>query len=508
LTVDAATSQQEESVTTDQGGHERGLRANAIGLGGDVIVAVANVAPSSAVAFTLALLLTLTGLASPLVVVIVGALMLCVTLGYAAMNRWRPSAGAPYVWVGEATTPVAGIGTGLMQALGATLFNIGNITLAGAYLLFVVSPSSTFPKAVTWLIAAAIMGVLLWISIRGLRPSVWVQTGLIVIEYASVISFVILALIHEASGAGGASLPSIHDFSFASNIGGIRGLANAGVTCAVLYAGWEAVAVVGEESTKSRQNPGRAMIASVAFLLIWFTGLIMVFQSIASQKTLLAHGGDVLAYAGQLVAPGLAGRILPLAVLIAVIGTTQLQMTEASRILYAFARDRLLPGFLGKINANHGTPWAALTVLGLIPPIFLIPYLASSSFFTIITNIISSGGELYLFLYFVVAVSSVWFFRSQLRQSGRTMLVGGILPLLGGLLMLVLCVYGMTTEKGVVTGVALGIIALCYLVAFIIVRVVRDSPFLDELQRRRAAGISGPDAEPAPAADVKGAADA
>ncbi len=136
---------------------------------------------------------------------IVGALMLFVTLGYAAMNRWRPSAGAPYVWVGEATTPVAGIGTGLLSALGATLFNIGNITLAGAYLLFVVSPSTTFPKAVTWLIAAAIMAVLLWISIRGLRPSVVVQTALIVIEYASVISFVILALIHEASHAGGAA---------------------------------------------------------------------------------------------------------------------------------------------------------------------------------------------------------------------------------------------------------------------------------------------------------------
>jgi len=67
-------------VTTDQDGASRGLRANAIGLGGDVIVAVANVAPSSAVAFTLALLLTLTGLASPLVVLIVGVLMLFVTL--------------------------------------------------------------------------------------------------------------------------------------------------------------------------------------------------------------------------------------------------------------------------------------------------------------------------------------------------------------------------------------------------------------------------------------------
>ena len=482
-------------MTVEQDGPQRGLRANAIGLGGDVIVAVANVAPSSAVAFTLALLLTLTGLASPLIVLLVGLLMLCVTLGYAAMNRWRPSAGAPYVWVGEATSPVAGIGTGLLSALGATLFNIGNITLAGAYLLFVVSPSSTFPKAVTWLIAAAIMGVLLWISIRGLRPSVWVQTTLIVIEYASVISFLILALIHEASHAGGATLPSWSDFSFGSNIGGIHGVANAGVTCAVLYAGWEATSVVSEESTKPRHNPGRAMVASVAFLIIWFTVLVMVFQGITNQKTLLAHGGDVLAYAGSLLAPGLAGRILPLAVLIAVIGTTQLQMTESSRLLYAFARDRLLPRFLGQISQKHQTPWAALAVLGLIPPIFLIPYLASSSFFKVITDIISSGGELYLFMYFMVAVSSVWFYRSQLTKSGRSLLLGGILPLIGGGVMLVLCIYGMTTEAGVVTGVALGILVLCYALAFIIVRTAKDSPFLEELQRRRTAGLSGPDEE-------------
>ena len=64
------------------------------------------------------------------------------------------------------------------------------------------------------------------------------------------------------------------------------------------------------------------------------------------------------------------------------------------------------------------------------------------------------------------------------------MLLGGILPLIGGGLMLVLCMYGMTTEAGVVTGVALGILGLCYALAFIIVRTAKDSPFLEELQRR------------------------
>jgi hypothetical protein len=98
-------------------------------------------------------------------------------------------------------------------------------------------------------------------------------------------------------------------------------------------------------------------------------------------------------------------------------------------------------------------------------------------------------------MYFMVAVSSVWFYRSQLTKSGRSLLLGGILPLIGGGVMLVLCIYGMTTEAGVVTGVALGILVLCYGSAFVIVRTAKDSPFLEELRRRRAAGLSGPDEE-------------
>jgi amino acid transporter len=56
-------------------------------LGGDFVASVATVAPSSSVAFTLALLLGFTGLASPLAVLVVGVAMLFVSFGYAQMNK-------------------------------------------------------------------------------------------------------------------------------------------------------------------------------------------------------------------------------------------------------------------------------------------------------------------------------------------------------------------------------------------------------------------------------------
>src|SRR5215470_20320488 len=58
------------------------LLANAVSLAGDWVASVACVAPSSTVAFTLALLLLFAGLASPLAVVVAGVGMLLVAVGF------------------------------------------------------------------------------------------------------------------------------------------------------------------------------------------------------------------------------------------------------------------------------------------------------------------------------------------------------------------------------------------------------------------------------------------
>ena len=488
-------------MSTQVGAHDQvGLKSDAVNLFGDFIVSIANVAPSSSVAFTLALLLSFAGHTSPLAVLVVGVAMFLVSVGYANLNRWRAHAGAPYVWVSEAVAPSIGVGTGLLNAITSTLANVGNITLAGVYLLFVISPTNTFSKPVTWVIATAIMGVLAWLAIRGIRPTVWLQVTFVVIEYAAVISFVVLALIHEASHKAGATLPGISNFTVQKAVGGIggfKGLAEAAVVCGFLYLGWEATANLGEESTKRRFNPGRAMMMGTGFLTVWYTFLIIVFQGIASQQTVLAHGSDVLGYAGQLLVPGFWGRALPLAVLIAVLGTSQIQMVEPSRVLYAMSRDRLLPRVWRMIGRTHQTPWAGLLILAVIPPIVLIPYLASASAFKAIGYVISADGMLGLFMYFVIALSSVWFYRAELRGRPGRILLFGVAPLLGGLFMGTIFFYGLTTQKAVVAYVAVAGVALAYVLGFIIWRAAKSSPLRDELAaRRRPAGADSWTQEP------------
>jgi hypothetical protein len=133
-------------------------------------------------------------------------------------------------------------------------------------------------------------------------------------------------------------------------------------------------------------------------------------------------------------------------------------------------------------------------VLAAIPPILLIPYLANSSANTAIGYIMSADGMFGLFLYFVIALSSVWFYRAFLRRSVGTFILVGVLPLLGGLFMGAIFFYGLTTQSATVAWVALAGVALAFILGALVVwRTPADSPFFAE--RRKADRMGSADAE-------------
>jgi amino acid transporter len=174
-------------------------------------------------------------------------------------------------------------------------------------------------------------------------------------------------------------------------------------------------------------------------------------------------------------------------------------MIEPSRVLYALARDKVIPRIFGFIGRAHQTPWAGLLILAAIPPILLIPYLASASANTAIGYVISADGMFGLFMYFVIAVSSVWFYRAYVRRSVLTFLVLGVVPLLGGLYMGAIFFYGLTTQTTVVAVVSVVGVALSFaLGAFVVWRASPSSPFFAEFdERRRSDRMGETEEEPA-----------
>ena len=72
-----------------------GLAEKSVGLRGDWIASITNVAPTAATTLTMAALIGAAGLGSPLALLVAGAAMLCCSVAYHRLNKWQASADAP-----------------------------------------------------------------------------------------------------------------------------------------------------------------------------------------------------------------------------------------------------------------------------------------------------------------------------------------------------------------------------------------------------------------------------
>ena len=108
-----------------------GLRERSVGLRGDWIASITNVAPTAATTLTMAALIGASGLASPLALLIAGAAMLCCAVAYHRLNSWQSSASAPVEWVARGLSPIIGFAVGILVLMTALTSNIGNSVTPG-----------------------------------------------------------------------------------------------------------------------------------------------------------------------------------------------------------------------------------------------------------------------------------------------------------------------------------------------------------------------------------------
>src|SRR6266581_3329080 len=179
------------------------LREGAVGLWGDFIAAVTNVAPSAAVALTLGAIIAVSGLATPLLIIIVGAAMLCIALAYHRLNLWQPTPAAQVMWIARAVLPI----------LESTVSNIANISLMGPYLLGIFSSDLAANAFLGYLTSLAVMAVVCAVAIIGIRAAIRFQTYILWIEYGIMLVFGILVYWAEFTGHAGTSVPSLSWFS-------------------------------------------------------------------------------------------------------------------------------------------------------------------------------------------------------------------------------------------------------------------------------------------------------
>ncbi|KAK4055571.1 hypothetical protein OIV83_000117 [Microbotryomycetes sp. JL201] len=156
--------------------------------------------------------------------------------------------------------------------------------------------------------------------------------------------------------------------------------------------GWDASGHVAEETKNASLQTARGIFWSATSAGVLAFPLLILFlfcsPNIDDLFSLSAPQPFVLIYS---MALGRGGQLVM--TLVAIIGlfiNTSLAVTAASRLVFAIARDGILPGssWIGRVD-QHGTPKNAILFIGIVAGVLLCSILPSAVAFT---SLVSAGG--------------------------------------------------------------------------------------------------------------------
>jgi amino acid transporter len=434
-TSDVRAESSEHPVSGTAGTVE-GLRANAIGLAGAIIVGMASSGPTASLALTLAAIVGTSSYGGPIAVLVCALPMLGIALAYRRLNTSRVTCGASYTWVGGAITPYVGFMVGWTMLLGYFLGTISDVLPIGPYVLAALVPGaqhSAFAAALSGTIWLVIVTVIAYLGIQATARFQWLIAA---IEYITVFAFAVVAL---AAVFGGNPVSASFDWSWFSwqGIGGSSGLIGGILIAVYMFSGWDTSIYVNEETKESNINPGRAVLISVLTLTFMYSFLTFAYQGAVKKDALLAHGDNALFYIVQQLAGSPWDKVMIAAVLFSIIGATQTALVSGSRIAFAMGADRTLPQALGKTHPVHKTPAVAtLLFAGLALIVLWLYVLGSSSVQGAFENVISSVGLMFALFYTATGIGMAVYYRKLAARSLAKLFEFAIVPLASALFLL------------------------------------------------------------------------
>jgi amino acid transporter len=346
-------------LTTNIDPPATGLRRNAVGLGGAVIMSAAIMGPAVSTFFNPQFSTPFSGAATPFIYLICLVAIVITASGIMAMAARLPSAGAFYTYVTRGLGPKAGFVTGGLTFVAYALLPPAEIGLIGSYLQSTLHDQFGW-NVPWWLIGLLPAAVMIFLAVEGIQSSL--RTALVLFT-AEVVVVMVMALI--IVGRGGKDGLTLHPLSPTASPHGFQGLVTGFVFAALSFVGFEAAATLGEEVRRPARNVPLAVLLSVLFV-----GLIYVFCIWAEVVGLGVSATNKLDGSAT---PwnDLAATYAPwmkLFVILASVSSMFAVMVNSNngivRVLHVMGREGLLPRFLARIDVRRQTPINAVLVQG------------------------------------------------------------------------------------------------------------------------------------------------
>jgi amino acid transporter len=503
----------ERAATPDRpAGEPARLRQGALGYLSNVVIGVSSTAPAYSLAATLGFVVAIAGVGvrAPAVLLVSFLPMLCIAVAYRFLNKADPDPGTSFAWVTRALGPRLGWMNGWAIVVADVIVMATLAQIAARYTFLLVgwhaaadSNGAQIALAVAWI------ALMTWICLRGIELSARTQVVLLGAEIAILALFALVALAKVYADAPPGSLtPQLSWFDpFALGWGALADGVLLGV---FIYWGWDSGVAVNEESEDPSEGPGRAAVVSTLVLLLVYLVVSAAAQSYGGTKLLAANQDDVLSVLGTKVLGSPWDKLVILAVLTSAAASTQTTILPTARTTLSMARHEAIPAAFARIHPRHLTPSVSTLWMGAVSAVWTVLVMALNPAQHVLGDSIAAIGFAICFYYGFTGLACAWFYRRELRRSARDLLLAGLVPLLGFVLLALVFVKAWHDDAqrganasapllGIQAPIALGIGALLLGVAAMALAALRHRAFFRRRPEVAPPGLLDAPVERAPA---------
>jgi basic amino acid/polyamine antiporter, APA family len=286
------------------------------------------------------------GATAPIAYVLCAVAMGLIVLCLAEAGSRVSMTGGPYAYVEVAFGPFVGFLAGFLLWMLLTFAMAAVATVLVANLGALVRPLAS--RGASAAVLLAVYAVFAIVNILGVERGARVNSALTV---AKVLPLLLLIV-------GGLFAINRDNLAIDNPPDG-RTLARSSILLIFAFAGIEAALVPGGEVRDPARTVPRAIFIAMAAVTVLYAGLQFVAQGVLG-PALATSKAAPLAEAAGVALGGWARTLLLVGAVLSMLGHAGAMILAAPRMLFAFARDGLLPAVLTRLHPLHRSPVVAI----------------------------------------------------------------------------------------------------------------------------------------------------
>ncbi|MCK2219967.1 APC family permease [Actinomadura sp. ATCC 31491] len=343
-------------------------------------------------------------------------------LSYAQMARAFPMAGSVYTYAGR------GIGAPVGFVAGWAILLDYVLVPSLLYLVASAAMNSFVPAVPVWAWLAAFVVLNTVVNYLGIQMTARITRIMLVAELAVLAIFLVVGVVALAQGKAqtGAITPLFDSAGFSWSV------VLAAASVAVLsFLGFDGISTLAEENREDARRLGRSMVAALAVAAVLFVVQTWVAALLTPDRAALIAKGDPAGSAFYDTAEFAGGHWLSVLTAVATavawgFANSLVAQAATSRLLFAMARDRMLPSFLAKVDPKHKVPVNATFVVAAISLVLGIYMSTRENGIGELASLVNFGA---MFAFLLLHVSVVVYYLIR-RRSGN-LLAHLIVPVVG-----------------------------------------------------------------------------